>query len=31
MLFKDNRIRLLEDELRLLKIQYEHKENELPR
>ncbi|CAF3532217.1 unnamed protein product [Rotaria sp. Silwood1] len=31
MSLKDNRIRLLEDELRLLKNKYEHKENELKR
>jgi hypothetical protein len=28
---KDNRIRVLEDELRLVKVQYEPKENELKR
>lgn len=31
MVLKDNRIRLLEDELRLLKNQYENQENELQR
>jgi hypothetical protein len=31
MLVKDNRIRLLEDELRSLKSQYEHQDNKLTR
>jgi hypothetical protein len=31
MLLKDNRIRLLEDELRVLKNRYDHPENELKR